>query len=142
MKDKLIGRKIKSLKLSSGESYLLFDTDEDQILWEAEGDCCSESWFADIINFAALIDGTVISVEDIDLPDAFVQKASEDNRCRQLHDNFYGIRIATDLGICDIVYRNSSNGYYGGWYSEVIYKKSVAKSLKKIVFRELNGDFP
>ena len=29
-------------------------------------------------------------------------------------DSFYGVKIVTDKGRAEIVYRNSSNGYYGG----------------------------
>jgi hypothetical protein len=38
----------------------------------------------------------------------------QDERCRQDDDRFYGIKLLTTGGYVDIVYRNSSNGYYGG----------------------------
>ena len=56
----------------------------------------------------ALIDSIVLSVEDIEI------ESVEDNRGRQEHDEFYGAKITTSKGYTDIVYRNSSNGYYGG----------------------------
>ena len=38
----------------------------------------------------------------------------DDGRCRQEYDAAYGWKIATNKGYADIVFRNSSNGYYGG----------------------------
>ena len=38
---------------------------------------------------------------------------------RQDYDTAYSIGLQTDAGACFIVYRNSSNGYYGGWIQRV-----------------------
>lgn len=38
----------------------------------------------------------------------------DDGRSRQEVDSLYGQKITTDKGYADIVYRNSSNEYYGG----------------------------
>jgi hypothetical protein len=40
---------------------------------------------------------------------------AEDGLCRQEYDQVYGYCLVTDGGVCEIVYRNSSNGYYGGF---------------------------
>src|SRR3970282_1185089 len=74
-----------------------------------EGDCCSESWWADIIGAVSATPGVIISIEKIDMP------VPDDNRTRQQYDSAYGYKIFTDLGVIDLVFRNSSNGYYGGW---------------------------
>jgi hypothetical protein len=40
---------------------------------------------------------------------------------------FYGYKIITDRGHCDIIFRNESNGYYGGYmmYTPVTYDTST-----------------
>jgi hypothetical protein len=77
-------------------------------VYETEADCCSETWWADVTGFDALVGGTVLSAEEIALPEP------EDDRGRQEYDQAYGLKVTTNKGVCDMVYRNSSNGYYGG----------------------------
>ena len=106
----LVGKTIQGVRVSEDQHVLMFDTDNGVVAYETYGDCCSETWFADITGFAALIGGTVRSAEEIPLPEYNV----EDGRGRQESDEAYGVKIITDKGYADIVYRNSSNGYYGG----------------------------
>lgn len=121
----LLGRNIYGISVSEGEATLRFDVgfkkDQEYIYITTDGDCCSETWFADIIGVANLLspdtsayrgyndDGKIMGIELLDLP-------PEDNspRTRQEYDTLYGIRLRTKKGDCDIIYRNSSNGYYGG----------------------------
>ena len=104
----LIGKKINGLYVNADQSLLVFDTDDGDVAYRAWGDCCSETWFADIVGVPALLGGVVASAEDVEMV------AVEDGRTRQECDQFYGVKIKTDKGYADIVYRNSSNGYYGG----------------------------
>lgn len=105
----LVGKKINAIFVDAEDQDVLqFKTDGGDVIYEGYGDCCSETWFADITGFDALIGGTVISVETVEMPDP------EDGRSRQDYDKVYGYKIITDKGHADIVYRNSSNGYYGG----------------------------
>lgn len=110
--DKLIGRRIEGLQVSEGEENLIFLTDQGGVAYTTYGDCCSETWFADIVGVSGLLGEIVAKVEDIDMP------AVEDGRTRQESDQFYGVRLTTAKGTADIVYRNSSNGYYGGSIEE------------------------
>src|SRR5689334_11489147 len=107
----IIGKKIVGLQVSDGERCLSFVATDGRVTYHAVGDCCSESWFADIIGVQALIGGTVISVDEVDLP----QPDPSDGRSRQESDSLYGYKITTDKGFVDIAFRCSSNGYYGGW---------------------------
>lgn len=113
---KLLCKKIISLYIGEDERSLIFKTNEGLFGYFAEGDCCSESWFADITGVDALINGTVSEVGYISMDGYNV----EDGRGRQLSDEAYGIKITTDKGVSRIVYRNSSNGYYGGYLEEII----------------------
>lgn len=74
------------------------------------GDCCSECWWADAIGVKQLLDYEVRAAEEIDMP----QPANVNDRTRQEEDVVYGFRVRTERGVCDLIFRNSSNGYYGG----------------------------
>lgn len=104
----LVGHTIRAIHMQKGESRIIFETNGGRLAFETDGDCCSETWFADIVGVGALIGGEVRTVDSIGLP------TPEDERTRQEIDEAYGIKITTDQGVADIIYRNSSNGYYGG----------------------------
>jgi hypothetical protein len=107
----LIGKRIARIDVGGKEDLLLFVfADGRSVVWQTVSDCCSETWFADITGFDALIGGTVISAESVPMrkPD------HDDARTRQDEDEIYGIKIVTDKGRSLIEFRNSSNGYYGG----------------------------
>lgn len=106
----LIGKKITGLRINEDQSVLVFDTDQGVIAYDAWGDCCSETWFADITGVSALLGGTVQTAEKVIMDGYNV----EDGRTRQEYDEAYGYKLTTDKGYADIVFRNSSNGYYGG----------------------------
>lgn len=105
----LVGKKIIRLQVDAiDQKFIIFETDMGNVCWGTYADCCSETWFADITGVSALIGGTVMNVEEMEV------YGKKDGRCRQEVDSFYGIKITTDKGYVDIVFRNSSNGYYGG----------------------------
>lgn len=106
----LIGKKISRLWINEYQSILVFDTNQGAVGYETYGDCCSESWFADITGVSAMLGGTVQAVEEVSMDGYNV----EDGRARQEYDEAYGYKLTTDKGYADIVFRNSSNGYYGG----------------------------
>jgi hypothetical protein len=127
---KLVGKKVVGLFVEPGEGSLVFEIPNESIVINTYGDCCSETWFADILGVDALIGHTIVSVEepeygdntdlqwhddDLVSDDAFYENGEKNHsRSRQECDQLYGIKITTDAGYTDIVYRNSSNGYYGG----------------------------
>lgn len=107
--NRLIGRTISGLSISDDDTVLVFYTDQGPVAIHAEGDCCSFSWFHEILGtLSHLIGQTVTSVETRDLPcpDSYAD-----------HDSLadYGVMLTTPKGRVDIVYRNDSNGYYGGY---------------------------
>jgi len=109
----LLNTVIHKIFIEDGEEHLQFETDKGIITFETDSDCCSETWFADIVGVANLLGQEVIAVEYVELDNYNV----EDGRCRQEGDSVYCERLTTTKGTCDIIYRNSSNGYYGGDYS-------------------------
>lgn len=106
--EELMGKLIRSVKVNDDQSVLVFDTDDGAIVYETEADCCSETWFSDILNISNIANERIIVVRKLELPDA------EDNRSRQEYDRVYGFALDTKKGSCEVIFRNSSNGYYGG----------------------------
>lgn len=46
----LIGKEIESLYISQSQTCMTFvTTDGEEITYEVDGDCCSHSWFNDIL---------------------------------------------------------------------------------------------
>lgn len=86
---------------------IIFSTNDGGYAYISEGDCCSHSWFSAIQGMEALIGATVNEVEEVNInsewsdPGEFIQ--------------IYGIKITTNKGRAMVEFRNSSNGYYGGW---------------------------
>ena len=111
--EELIGKCISRVFMN--DEYLKFETDQGDIVYTAEGDCCSHSYFYDFLGIEKLKNGPVKSVEQIDLekPD------DDDSRPRDVV-KAYGYRIITEdpqFGEVSstMSFRNDSNGYYGGW---------------------------
>src|SRR5271154_7188328 len=63
----LIGKKVTAVSVSDdGEHYLQFDTDQGLFVYEAEGDCCSETWFAEVHDVDALLAEVVTEIRDVE----------------------------------------------------------------------------
>jgi hypothetical protein len=110
----LIGKTVRKIFVNEGEDALLFKTDEGDVLYRTNADCCSETWFADITGLYYFRGQSVTHVEEMELPDWWERHMPDDRRTRQEYDSFYGFRLMSDRGALDIIFRNSSNGYYGG----------------------------
>lgn len=108
----LLNKKILDIQISTLEHYIKFLTNQGEFIYAAEADCCSETWFSEILNVDFLINHSVSEVKSVYLP----EPAIGDPHGRQESDMFYGIIINTEAGTSTIVFRNSSNGYYGGRY--------------------------
>lgn len=107
--DLLLGRTVTKILMEPGEARMRFLCEDGDFLdFVTDADCCSETWFADIVGVVALIGHQIVLAEEVQLEDA------QDDRTRQEVDEVYGFRVFTAKGCCDVVYRNSSNGYYGG----------------------------
>jgi hypothetical protein len=106
----LAGKVATVLLVSEGEDTLFIVTDAGTMELGTEADCCSETWWADVVGVKQLIGFPIRTFEEIEMPQV------EDGRSRQECDQIYGCRITTSGGVCDLIFRNSSNGYYGGGY--------------------------
>lgn len=105
----LIGTTVTEIRVKPGEASLALVTKDGVCALDTDADCCSETWFADILGVQHLLNHEINELEFLDLP------RPDDGRSRQEEDQAYGLRLTTAAGVCDIIFRNSSNGYYGGW---------------------------
>jgi uncharacterized protein (TIGR02996 family) len=122
----LVGRTVTEVKLNDDTLTLL--TNDGPFSYLAMGDCCSVSWFYRVLGAENLIGQTVVAVaegktDDID-PD--------DGLARQECDEAYGYCLLTAKGACEVTFRNSSNGYYGGWL-EVVRRDAVGDDGHTVV---------
>lgn len=105
----LVGRKLKSVSLSADKGTLTVEAQDGQTLkFGVEGDCCSHSWIEHLETPKDLDGATVIEcsnqgVGEIDSGDEY--------ECLRGYQTI----IQTDKGEITMEYRNSSNGYYGGY---------------------------
>jgi hypothetical protein len=125
----MVGLVVTNLYVSKDAETLTLETDAGRVFhWEVEGDCCSVSWFNDVMGVSALIWKVITKVEGTGGPDDYVcEEGRHEDECIQV----YGYRITTLGGYCDIVFRNASNGYYGGWMTPVE-GKSVPRDATEI----------
>ncbi len=107
--DVLLGHRIQSVSVVNDATIELV-TDKGPIRFDVTGDCCSESWFYRVRGLNKVIGQPVIAIIDTDVSDI----DPNDGLCRQDSDEVNGIGLLTPGGTLEIVYRNSSNGYYGG----------------------------
>jgi len=136
----LIGHIIRALYVAPGEGQLAFVTDIATITYGTDADCCSETWFADVLGVNALLGATVTAVEDLQLPAGY--DAQNDGRTRQEEDDVYGHTVVTDRGRCTVIYRNSSNGYYGGWLTgPTIVEPAAPPSSSPMAWRQITDDW-
>lgn len=119
----LVGEKLLKIEVDKDRQHLLrLTTDKDVYIFFTVGDCCSETWFADINGPSLVLNKTITKVKQLGVDDYEREEISkemssynvDDGRTRQEKDQAYALVIDTDGGTLDIIYRNSSNGYYGG----------------------------
>lgn len=104
----LVGMVLVNAWVEQEDNTLLFLAFEEGVLvFETEGDCCSNSWIeyiqAPAMGYDAIIAEVSGEVE-------YRMESDETHDCLK----FYQQVIKTTKGDLVIEYRNSSNGYYGG----------------------------
>lgn len=115
--DALVGKKIISVSINPDKTTLKFNLEAGPfnlpfIAFDAEGDCCSNSWFNNITGIANLLGEEVVEVESKAEPSESKPNTTDHGEEEM---SYYGVTLKTKKGFCDIEFRNSSNGYYGGY---------------------------
>ncbi len=142
MKD-LVGKTVQHVYLDTDNENIVFDCGDVAVAYYAEGDCCSHSYFHDVDGVSRLIGARITATEAVDMPELPEPGEHEHNaRCAPDCDSdwhshevtkVYGVKLTTTKGYVDIIFRNDSNGYYGG---------SLRRTYGKVDnLRELTGDW-
>jgi hypothetical protein len=110
----LEGETVTALYMMPDGSSLHFETARGGYIgFQVDGDCCSQSYFHEIDGIDSLLGATVATFSEMNLPENLINHF-DSNYSGGESNQFYGIRIITNKGYCAIVFRNESNGYYGG----------------------------
>jgi hypothetical protein len=148
----LVGRQVERIYWGSGA--VTFETDQGLVTFEVFGDCCSRSYFHDFIGVEKLlVNGPVVAAEQVRLlpgdpghPDpaplqdreaqAVLEALSPPQDSYEDCVRVYGFRFTTEHPVWGeqssvIAFRNSSNGYYGGWM-EVAEKPDILPFMTPI----------
>lgn len=104
----IVGQRVTAVDLSPDREHLtLRFVGGGHIRLYTEGDCCSRSWVEHLEVPAGLDGATLLRIEDSD----GIEVEHPDHECLKV----YNTRFVTDRGAIVVEFRNSSNGYYGGW---------------------------
>lgn len=117
VRQSLRGRTILNVRFAEDDSrgswgrcdLLIFDTDQGEVRWRADGECCSTSWFETV----DVAPGRVLDVSILLLGGAPLNGVPTVEDCDRV--KYYGISITTTGGRGVVDFRNDSNGYYGGY---------------------------
>jgi len=112
----LIGKKIVGAYLSSDKTQLGFVLEGgERLAYFTEGDCCSNSWVEHFSNSEYLAGARVVDVQDVNVPGVDSASDSTNDECIQC----YGVKVVLEgRPAFELEYRNSSNGYCGGYISK------------------------
>lgn len=122
---KLEGQRIKQINIDESAGCLYITTDKAIHKFHVESDCCSYSYFYEINNINQMLTWISKDIEEIDMPEVPEQ---DEYTCTLA----YGYKINTEGGYGLIVFRNDSNGYYGGWMKYVgTVDEAQGKELKE-----------
>lgn len=117
----LVGKTVGKILWS--EDYLVIETDDGTFGFTVEGECCSSSYFHDFFGVEHLLNnGPITEVGDVELDDddpRFSSPVMSDDEYGE-SIQVYGYKLVTEHPLFGEVtsvlsFRNSSNGYYGGW---------------------------
>ncbi len=107
---KMKGKKLVSVYLSHDKETIIFEMDGGPVVFAVEGECCSHSWIEHLETPIDMFGAKVLDMSQnyVDETDPAVLEAHESLTVYQTH-------FHTDRGDIVLEYRNSSNGYYGGY---------------------------
>lgn len=127
--DTLKGKTIEKVIMSPND-LLTFHTDSGPVSFRVEGDCCSSSYFYEITGIDKILGKKIEEI--VELPDIDVKDAPPECECVQA----YAFRLSAAPSLTEVageeletsnsafvVFRNESNGYYGGYMEPAEYSQ-------------------
>ena len=108
--DPIVGETILAVIHSVDDDTLTFVCRDAAYRYSTEGDCCSQSWIEHLTVPPDIVGAQVTEVHSPELP-PHEQVNEQDGDSIQVYHTAW----KTNRGEVIAEYRNSSNGYYGGW---------------------------
>ena len=106
---RMINRKLSSVRLTDNRGRVVFEFQDGHVqTFGVEGDCCSHSWIEHLELPGDIAGAELMSVEE---SGGVEMESSSEYECLQV----YNVRFRTNRGDIVLEFRNSSNGYYGGY---------------------------
>lgn len=110
----MLNRKLASVELDKSRDRITFKfQDGFERSFGVEGDCCSHSWIEHLELPGDIVGATLLDVND----SAPITQDHDEHDEQEGGDciSVYNTVFKTDRGEIVLEYRNSSNGYYGGY---------------------------
>lgn len=115
--EELLNKVVKRVFKNDDNDFIVFEFEEGFAAYNIEGGCCSSSYIQSINNLQGIIGNPIIEISAKENVSASVV-IDEDS-----HIDYWGYSITSTKGICDIEFRDESNGYYSG---EAYYQKGFS----------------
>lgn len=109
--DPIIGETILAVRHDPENDTLVFYGRDTIYEYSTEGDCCSQSWIEHLTVPPDIVGAKVTGITSPELPPHEELPPDSDDD----HIQVYHTAWQTTKGEVIAEYRNSSNGYYGGW---------------------------
>lgn len=132
----LVGKTITGVEIAADRRALRFVLADGEVVVNVDADCCSYSWVEHVELPALGFPATVMSVDDIEMPEGAASTFHGDADVLR----YYGCKIITDRGEMVIDYRNDSNGYYGGslsWPGEYFHGGVFGQNVSKHEWQQI-----
>ena len=123
----LVGKKVIASYIHNDKESIKINLEDEFVLLDVYADCCSESWIEHVSGFDDLKNKVITSYKEVDIGEGAATK--------QDYDQLYSVNIKFDgsyISEAIIEFRNSSNGYYGG-YIELFKTDSSLKNYSEIL---------
>jgi hypothetical protein len=118
----LVGKILAAVAVSEDKERLIFHLEDGRtVTYRTEADCCSSTWIEHLTVPPDVAGSEVTGVAEQEMGEL---GEHQDFEVIQL----YQTSFATAKGEIIVEYRNSSNGYYGGWLEGPIEGWAVAES--------------
>lgn len=122
----MLGKPLRLIHLSVDKQTITFEFQDGSMqAFQAEGDCCSQSWIEHLTMPDDYIGAKITNVTQADYVDATDDDQLNPKRAEPYYEGdesreheclkVYETRFHTNRGEIVLEYRNSSNGYYGGY---------------------------
>lgn len=107
---RMLGRPIRAVVLAPDKCSIRFEFQDGAAqVFGVEGDCCSRSWIEHLT-----VPDDVDGAELVTVTESMMETDDHEHECLKV----YSTTFRTNRGDIVVEYRNSSNGYYGGWLSD------------------------